>query len=291
MPDSIYRDFDGAQLEWQYSPRAHTPDHDAAIAEGLAHSTAYRETARNARYDIAYGASASETLDLFLPDDPRGAPVELYIHGGFWRSRDKKDFSHLAAPLVDAGGISAIANYDLCPSVTLDEIVRQMRACIAWLHRNIAGYGGDPARIHVCGHSAGGHLTAMMLATDWPDFDPALPADTVKSAIPVSGVFDLEPILNTSVQDDVRLDTQSARRNSPALLPAAAGPRVAVAVGADESEEFRRQSRDYAESLRRQGLEAECFEMPARNHFNIMTDSARPGDRLGETRLRLMGLR
>ena len=290
MPDTVYRDFDAEQLEWQYSPRAHTPGHDAPIAEGLAQSAAYRETARNPRLDIAYGASAGETLDLFLPDNPQGAPVEIYIHGGYWRSRDKTDFSHLAAPIVGAGGISAIVNYDLCPAVTLDEIVRQMRACIVWLHGNIAEYGGDPNRIHVSGHSAGGHLTAMMAATDWPGFAPGLPADTVKSALPVSGVFDLEPIPGTSVQNDVRLDSAAVTRNSPALLPVPPGLAVAVAVGADESGEFRRQSADYADSLRARGLEVAWFEMPGQNHFNSMTNSIQPGNRLGETRLRLMGL-
>jgi len=173
---------------------------------------------------------------------------------------------------------------------TLDEIVRQMRACIAWLHGNIAEYGGDPNRIHVSGHSAGGHLTAMMAATDWAGFAPGLPADTVKSALPVSGVFDLEPIPGTSVQNDVRLDSAAVTRNSPALLPVPPGLAVAVAVGADESAECRTQSADYADSLRARGLEVACFEMPGQNHVNSMTNATQPGNRLGETRLRLMGL-
>jgi arylformamidase len=290
MAGKAYREFDAEQLEWQYSPRAHTPGHEAPMAEGLALSTAYLETAGNPRYDIAYGDAPGETLDLFLPDNPIDAPVEMYIHGGYWRARDKRDFSHVAEPVVGAGGISAIVNYDLCPAVTLDEIVRQMRACVAWLYRNIAAYGGDPARIHVTGHSAGGHLTGMMAATDWTAIGGDLPADTVKSAIPVSGVFDLEPIPGTSIQTDVRLDAASVARNSPLRLPVLPGRTVAVVVGADESDEFRRQSREYADYLRAGGATVEHFELPGHNHFNIMTESTRPGSRLGQARLRMMGL-
>lgn len=288
MGEAVFRDYDAEELERQFNPRAYTANFEAIVNVGFERSTAYRKSARNPRYDIAYGPSDRETLDLFLPDDPRDAPVEMYIHGGFWRSREKSDFSYIAGPVVEAGGIAAIVDYDLCPTVTLDEIVRQMRACLVWLYQNCAEYGGDPNRLHVTGHSAGGHLAAMLLATDWTAH--GLPADVLKSVLPISGVFEVAPVMQTSVQDAVQLTPEIAERNSPAFLSAQSKPAVAVTVGTSESEEFQRQSKAYADALMGQGLTVEHFEMPDANHFSILTDSTESGNRLTATRLKLMGL-
>lgn len=288
MGEAVFRDYDAKELERQFNPRAYTANFEAIVNIGFERSTNYRKTARNPRYDIAYGLSDRETLDLFLPEDPRGAPVEMYIHGGFWRSREKSDFSYIAGPVVEAGGIAAIVDYDLCPTVTLDEIVRQMRACLVWLYQNSAEYGGDPNRLHVTGHSAGGHLAAMLLATDWTAYE--LPADVLKSVLPISGVFEVAPVMRTSVQEAVQLTAEIAERNSPAFLPAQSKPPVAVTVGTSESEEFRRQSKAYADALVAQGLSVEHFEMPDANHFSILTDSTEAGNRLTATRLKLMRL-
>ena len=288
MGEPVFRDYDAEELERQFNPRAYTANFEAIVNVGFERSAAYRNSARNPRYDISYGPSDRERLDLFLPDDPNGAPVEMYIHGGFWRSREKEDFSHIAGPIVEAGGIAAMVDYDLCPSVTLDEIVRQMRACVVWLHSNIAEHGGDPALLHVAGHSAGGHLAAMLLATDWAAH--GLPTDVLKSVVPISGVFEVAPVMQTSVQDAVQLTPDIAERNSPIFLPARSKPPVAVTVGTSESEEFRRQSKAYADVLTEQGLPVEHFEMPEQNHFSILTESTTPGNRLTATRLKLMGL-
>lgn len=288
MGDAIFRDYDAEELERQFNPRAYTPNFEDIVNVGFERSAAYRDAARNPRYDIAYGSGETDKLDLFLPDNPDGAPVEMYIHGGFWRSREKGDFSYLAGPIVDAGGIAAIVDYALCPVVTLDQIVQQMRACVVWLHQNIADYGGSPDRLHVAGHSAGGHLAAMLLTTDWTTL--GLPTDTLKSVVPISGVFEIEPVMHTSVQEAVRLTPDIAARNSPVFLPAKSRPPVAVTVGTAESEEFQRQSKAYADALQSQGLTVDYFEMPDQNHFSILTESTEPGNHLTETRLRLMGL-
>jgi arylformamidase len=288
MGKAIFRDYDAEELERQFNPRAYTPNFEAIGNVGSERSAAYRERARNPRYNIAYGPDGTEKLDLFLPDNPHGAPVEMYIHGGFWRSREKGDFSYLAEPIVEANGIAAIVDYALCPAVTLDEIVRQMRACVVWLHRNIADYGGDPDRVHIAGHSAGGHLAAMLLATDWVALD--VPADVLKSVVPVSGVFEIEPVMGTSVQEAVQLTPDIARRNSPISLATRSRPPVAVTVGTSESEEFRRQSKAYAEMLKNHGLAVDYFEMPDQNHYSILTESTKAGNRLTRTRLKLMGL-
>lgn len=288
MGEAIFRNYDAEELERQFNPRAYTPNFEDIVNVGFEKSTAYRDAAKNARYDIPYGPDGTEKLDLFLPDAASGAPVEMYIHGGFWRSREKGDFSYIGGPIVDAGGIAAIVDYALCPAVTLDEIVRQMRACVVWLHGNIAEYGGDPNRIHITGHSAGGHLAAMLLATDWAGL--GVPADVLKSVVPISGVFEIEPVMSTSVQDAVQLTPEIATRNSPVFLPAKSQPIVAITVGTSESEEFQRQSKAYAEALKAQGLSVDYFEMPEQNHFSILTESTKPGNQLTQTRLRLMAL-
>jgi arylformamidase len=290
MPDGLLNSYDATELERQYNPRVFTPNAEDLMDISVDLSAAFRAHGGAAAMDVTYGPSDAEKLDLFLPENPTGAPVEMYIHGGYWRARSKNDFSFMAEPIVTAGGICAAVGYALCPDVTLDEIVRQMRTSTAWLYKNISEYGGDPNRIHVSGHSAGGHLTAMMMATDWPSFEAGLPADLIKSALPISGVFDIEPIIGTSVQDAVQLNAVSAGRNSPLRHPIPNKGVLAVTVGGAESDEFKGQSKAYSKHARAEGLTVEHFEIPGKNHFTILTDAKSPDYPLTEARLRLMGL-
>jgi arylformamidase len=239
---------------------------------------------------VDYGSGELEDLDLFLPPDPQGAPIHMYIHGGFWRSRYKTDFSYIAEPLVDAGAIVAIVNYALCPNVDLDEIVRQMRAATGWLWRNAARFGGDPERIHIGGHSAGARLGAMVLTTDWQAFSLEVPSDVIKSATLISGVYEIEPVLHTSVQEEVRLTREMAIQNSPMFLSPTSKASIAVTVGGAESEEFRRQSEEFARRWRQYGLNVTHYELPRSDHFSVLTETANDANPLTETRLRLMGL-
>ncbi|MBL4721951.1 MAG: alpha/beta hydrolase [Alphaproteobacteria bacterium] len=293
MPEGLLRAYDDAELERQYNPRIFTPDSGPMADRATELSVDYLTRAGKSAQDIAYGSRKGETVDLFLPENAENAenaPVEMYIHGGYWRARDKTDFSFMAEPIVNAGGICAVVNYDLCPDVSLDEIVRQMRAATAWLYQNAANFGGDPERIHITGHSAGGHLTAMVAETAWPTFDASLPADLVKSAIPVSGVFELTPIAGMSVQEAIQLDDAGIERNSPLRHPIPGAPKMAVTVGGAESEEFKKQSEAYAAHARAQGSTVEHFEIPGKNHFTILTDTTAPDYALTEVRLRFMGL-
>lgn len=268
MNDRVYRNYDRDQFEWQYNARLQVDDNEAIVGRNIARSEAYRKRAR-ALLDVPFGKSESERVDLFLPETDK-APVHLFIHGGYWRSRDKSMFSFLAEPLVEAGVLVAIANYSLCPQVTVDEIVRQMRGVTAWLWRNARAHGGDPGRIHISGHSAGGHLSAMLAATCWPDFEPGLPQDLIKSATPVSGLFTLEPLLRHSVNEDLGLDLEAAKRNSPSLIrPHTSGP-INVCVGSEESEEFRWQSKDLASRWKEDGARVAYVEIPDCNHFTIL---------------------
>ncbi len=274
MNDLVYGNYDRDQFEWQYNARLQVHDNEEIVARNIARSDAYRKRAR-ALLDVLFGPSDSERVDLFLPEN-QNAPVHLFIHGGYWRSRDKSMFSFLAEPLVEAGALVAITNYSLCPQVTVDEIVGQMRSLTSWLWRSARDHGGDPERIHVSGHSAGGHLAAMLAATRWPEFEHGLPADLIKSATPVSGLFTLEPLIRHSVNEDLRLDVEAAKRNSPALMkPGMSGP-INVCVGGSESDEFRWQSKDLASRWSEDGARVAYVEIPDCNHFTILERLADP---------------
>ncbi|MGE4218641.1 MAG: alpha/beta hydrolase [Alphaproteobacteria bacterium] len=290
MPDGMLHGYPADQLEWQLNPSVSIPNHEELGAVGRQRAAAYRAQARNTHFDISYGSRPREALDLYLPDNPVGAPVEIYIHGGYWRRRSKDDSCYLAEQVAKAGAISAMVDYELCPNVTLDEIVREMRACCAWVYRNIGRYGGDPNRIHLSGNSAGGHLVAMMLATDFPAAAPDLPKNLVKSAVPISGIFDCRPVVDTSLNADIRLDPDMARRNSPLFLPPVARCPVVVAVGGAETDEFRRQSRALIEAWSPHGLPMEYLEVPGANHTTVVTETDARGHPLMEARLRLMGV-
>ncbi len=238
----------------QYNARAAIPDAAAILAEWGARSARARERL-DCRLDVPYserGASdPAERLDLFLPAagaaaaaGAGGAPVLVHLHGGYWRSLDKRDQSFLAEPFTAAGALVVVPNYALCPAVGIAQIVMQMVQALAWTWRHAAAYGGDPARIVVTGHSAGGHLAAMMLACDWPACAPDLPAGLVRTAVPVSGLFELEPLRHAPfLAADIGLDAAEARRLSPAAFPPPHGKRLLAFVGEQESAEFHRQGR------------------------------------------------
>ncbi|MEO8923609.1 MAG: alpha/beta hydrolase [Caldimonas sp.] len=276
--------------EWydaQYNNRARIPDHLAILREWDERSQRARASVSCA-LDLAYGTDPSERLDIFLPKAP-GAPVVVYVHGGYWRALDKRDQSFVAPAFVDAGALVVLPNHALCPQVGIGHIVLQLQQALAWVWRHAAEHGGDPARIVVAGHSAGGHLAATLLASDWRAVAPDLPADLVKGALAVSGVFDLEPLRHAPfLAPDLKLDAAAARRLSPAAMPAPRG-RVVAVVGADESEEFRRQNSLIATAW---GLDVvvACEEVPGRHHMNVLHDLANAGTRTHGLALRLLGL-
>jgi arylformamidase len=189
---------------------------------------------------------------------------------------------------VAAGAAVAVLNYDLCPAVTVDTIVAQCRAAAAWVYRNATRLNGDPTRIFVSGHSAGGHLTAMTLATDWKA--AGLPADLVKGGLPISGIFDLHPIRRTSINDDTRLDQAAADRLSPLYLKPAAMPPVVAAVGAKETFGFIEQNRVFADRWRLWGGQVERLELANVHHFDVLLELARAESQLSRALLGLMGL-
>ena len=269
-------DPDRATLDRNYNLRAAVPEFQTWFDRYEAASRAFRERWPG-RLDLAYGASPRQAIDLFLPEAGAAArpPLLAFIHGGYWQGRDRKDFSYLAEPLVTAGAAVALLGYDLAPAVSMDAIVAEIREGLAWLHRNAAAQGFDPDRIFLAGHSAGGHLVAMALATDWAGAF-GLPGNLIKGASAISGVFDLEPIRRCYLNDVLRMDAAEAARNSPLHLPPGEPCPVVVTVGELETAAFHEQSEAYAARLAAAGWPSELVTQPGLDHFAIVMSLAEP---------------
>jgi arylformamidase len=273
-------------LEAGYNLRMRHPDFEDYFKVWEAESKRIRK-AFECSLDVRYGDGPNMTLDLF-PARTGGGPIQVFIHGGYWRSLDKAYHSHPAEGFVEAGGAFASLNYALVPTVTMDTIVEQCRTALEWIADNAQRFNANSAELYVSGHSAGGHLTGMMLCTDWAA--RGRPADFVKGGTAISGVFDLSAILETSVNDDVRLDAQSAARNSPVMnLPAQSAPLIA-AVGGDETPAFLAQNRAFAEAWQVKGFPATVMEIPGLHHFNVINELGLPGTDLTKAVLAQMGL-
>jgi len=278
---------DPAWLDAQYNPRTRVPDHEQIFA-GWAESSALARRQLPCRLDIAYGSEPGETLDVFPAARP-GAPVLVFIHGGWWRALDKADFSFIAPAFVEAGATVVVPNYALCPSVSVEAIALQMTRALAWVWRNPGVHGGDPNRIVVAGHSAGGHLAAMLLCCRWKDVDEDLPPRLVAGALSISGIFDLEPIRNTPfLQGDLKLTPQSVKRLSPAFFPRPRGTLYTVA-GLLESDEFLRQNQLIRDQWGPTTVPV-CETIVERHHYSVLRDLVDPQRRLHELALRLLGL-
>jgi len=257
------------EIDQEYNPRFIVKNTDELIQSYFTESQRVLREYSN-RSAVAYGPTPSETLDIF-PAEKLCSPIHIFFHGGYWHSLTSRDYAFVAEGLVRNGITAVLVNYALCPSVNIDEIVRQSRAAAAWTYRNAEDFGGNPERISVSGHSAGGHLTGMLLSTDW-EKNYGLPPNLIKGFLPVSGLFDLKPFPCSWLQPKMLLTSEQVLRNSPVVLKPVYTPHVMVAVGADESNEFQRQSKNYTIFLQKHEVPAEYLSMPGKNHFNIIHD-------------------
>lgn len=274
-----------AEAERQYNARAAIPEHLQIFARWRARSDEARQH-RRCECDYYYGPTGDETLDFFPAANPR-SPLLLFVHGGYWRSLDKRDFSFLAPAFVDQGVAVALCNYALAPAAAIEDMVQQLLRACAWLWRNALGIGADFNRIYLAGHSAGAHLATMMATAEWPTYAPDLPPDLVRGVLAVSGIYDLEPLVTAPfLQPDLRLDRARARHLSPVSYRPGRPVPVCCAVGQAESDEFKRQA-----MLLRAAWPAcvtRVLEVHGANHLTVVDRLADPADELFHAAVRLM---
>jgi arylformamidase len=257
--------------EVEYDNRARVPEHPEIFARWQREAAAFREAARDAELGLRYGPGPRQTVDLFpAKDDDAQTPLALFIHGGWWRSLKPAMFSQLAAGPNARGVTVALTGYELCPQVSIAQIIEQMRSACLWLWRK------ERKRMVVYGHSAGGHLAACLLAQDWKAFASDAPADLVPAAYAISGVFDLAPLTRVSMNQDLRLDDAEARRVSPLHWKVPAGRTFDAVVGGIESSEFLRQSKIIADGWRARGVTTRYEEIAGANHFTAIDPLSDP---------------
>ncbi len=258
-------------LEYEYNVRARVPEHPRHFAQWEEDAASYRRSAR-ADYDLHYGARPRNRVDVFWSEQGEGSALALFIHGGYWRSFDKTVFSHLARGLNKFGITVAIPSYTLCPTVRVGEIIEELRQAVIFLRNRFK------RRLFVFGHSAGGHLAACMAATKWELFGQQ--ADLVPAAVAISGVFDLRPLVATSINADLRLDEGTARVWSPLLWPSPQDKTFEAWVGRQDTDEFLRQSRSIVPVWKAAGIKAHYLEIAGHDHFSVVHPLADPESEL-----------
>lgn len=269
MPLELPHGFANQQeIDASYNPRLRAVDLDAALRHYAERSElARRQLGYRAR--VPYGPTLAETLDIVAAERP-DAPVFLYIHSGYWRSNSARDFTQVAFGAHARGFTTVLVDHALCPQVTLDEVVRQVRAAASWVVRNIADHGGDPGRIVIGGHSAGAHLGAMLLCTAWRE-DYGLRGDPFAGAVLVSGLYDIAPLRYSYLQPSIQLDEASVLRNSPLRHVRPSRTPILLSLGSLEQAAFEEQSSAMREAWQKAGNEAQFLLQPDQDHFTAIT--------------------
>ncbi|MEM9470604.1 MAG: alpha/beta hydrolase [Pseudomonadota bacterium] len=270
--------FSPEEFDAQYNLRAGRPDYEVTVIPNWTRDSEAARAELTCRTDIRYGQGDKQKLDVFRCGDA-SAPVLVYFHGGYWQRGDKSIYSFLATPFVAAGVNVVVVGYDLCPAVTITRISEQAREAVAYIYRHADELKINRDRITVMGHSAGGHITQMMMATDWPAFADGLPADLIKTGIPVSPLSYLEPVrLTEALNAGIRMDPAEAEAESPMTNhPPVTDAAQMVVVGGAETDEFHRQARMYVEKYSTPARHMDLYIVPGVDHFdelNVLADPA-----------------
>lgn len=287
MSEFVYKNFRKEEMEFHFQPRVAVPDYQR-LSEERAKASAAAQKKLKGWLNIPYGNSLRQVVDIFPADKPT-APVQVYIHGGYWRSGSKENSHFLAATFVKAGVTVVFLEYDLCPDVTVTDIVRQARAGIAWVYKNISNYGGDPSSLYISGNSVGGHLVAMALAHDWEKTE-GLPRDMIKGAVAITGVYDLDPVFHISVNKEIRLSQETARENSPMLHPPLPYTPLIIAVGGNEPHGWREMSADFYALCKSRGVDCQYLEILGAHHYSMSALLGDPQSPLSRVMLTQMEL-
>ncbi len=282
---SVHRGYTQTELDFQYSPRQQTENPERYFEHWRVAGPAYQK--RRAA-EIRFGETAGQSIDLFLPDAAVRPPLHLFIHGGYWQALDKRNHAHMADALLKAGIAVGMVNYDLMPDTDLAEILRQCRAAVVKSYRLAETYGYDSGRLTVSGHSAGGHLAGALICTDWPAFEAGLPADLIKAAAAISGLFDLEPLSKTGMNRVFQFSAADIAELSPVNMQPGPPVPVLIAVGREESDEFFRQSLLFASHLRGHDFRVDVIDLPGHNHFSIVESLTDPSEPLTAAMVRMI---
>ena len=279
----VYKGYDQAALDKQYNNRLHVPDYAAYLRSWEMRS---RQTEKEFPVvkNIPYGELPREQVDIYPSLFPSSKTL-IFIHGGYWHKFDKSSFQFIANAFSNDAVTTVLVNYPLAPEVSIDQIAASCRLAIYWLYQNIAAYNGDPGQLYIAGHSAGGQLAAMLLATDWRHFN--LTPATIKGACFISGLFNLIPIQLSDINQALKMDRETALRNSPVHLLPATQCTLSIVVGRNETNEFLDQSKELY-TCWKENSSAEIIQPAGLNHYSIVETMLDPQSCLHQAMRRLM---
>lgn len=285
----VYLDYTQAELDAAYDQRVYAPNREEIVAWYGTESAKVRDRLPHQR-SVPYGEGEDETLDIFPAQKGPGSnltPVHVHIHGGRWTLFTKDEESFIAPVFTEAGAACVVIDFSNIPKVRIPQMVDQVRRAIAWLYRNAASFGGDPERIHVSGHSSGSHLAGVALLTDW-EKDFGVPADVIKSALLISGMYDLRPVMLSARSSYVKLSDAQVLELSAILQPEKFGAPLTMVYGANETPEFKRQPKAFLEALEKAGKTARLVEIPGVNHFEVLRMLGEPGSLVARLALEML---
>jgi arylformamidase len=284
----VYKQYDQAALDRQYNNRVHVPDFEIHLKRWNLLS---RQTEKELRVikDLQYGSLPREQLDIYPSPQPSSKTL-IFIHGGYWHKWGKEDFQFLAKAFHDYGVTTVLINYPLAPEVSMDQIVKSCRDAVCWISKYITVYNGDPGQLYIAGHSAGGQLAAMLLATApiaTGRENANAVADIIQGVCAISGLFNLIPIHLSDINEVLNMDKEITLRNSPIQYIPASQPALSIVVGGDETDEFLDQSRELY-TYWKENIETEIVHIQGLNHYSIVETMLDRQSSLHKEMLRIM---